>query len=80
MCIYIGNNEIMRFNKVSSGAYLYEGKSKMKNKNVIHKQSYLSTVDENKVKSSKRQVIMANEARDLYVKLDIRGMKKYSKH
>ena len=39
----------------------------------MRKQSYLSTVIDNKAKFSKQQVVMADDARDLYVKLGMRG-------
>ena len=39
----------------------------------MRKQSYLSTVINNKAKFSKQQVVMDDEARDLYVKLEMRG-------
>ena len=35
--------------------------------------SHISTVIDNKAKFSKQQVVMADEARDLYVKLGMRG-------
>ena len=73
MNVHLENNKIMKFKEVSSGLYLYKDKWKVINKNLIHKQSYLSTVLENKVKFSKKQVIMADEARDLYIKLGMPG-------
>ena len=44
------------------------------NENIMSKQSYLSTVIDNKTKFSNIQVIMADETRDLFVKL---GMPSY---
>ena len=67
MNVHLENNKIMRFKEVASGLFLYKGKRKVINKNLIHKQSYLSTVLENKAKFSKRQVIVADEVRDVYI-------------
>ena len=54
MIVHLKNNKIMRFNEVSSGLYLFKSKNGIVNKNITHKQSYLSTVFDNKAKFSKQ--------------------------
>ena len=77
MILHLENNKIMRYNEVLSGLYVLKGKRKVINEKIMQKQSYLSTVIENKAKFSNIQVIMADEARDLYIKLGIRGYDKF---
>ena len=73
MIVHLENNKITRFDEVSSGLYLFKSKKEVMNENTMSKQSYLSTVIENKAKFSNIQVIMADEARYLFIKLGIPG-------
>ena len=69
----------MRFDEVSSGLYLFKGKHKFMNENIMNKQSYSCTIIDNKAKFSNRQVIIVDEARDLFVKLGIPGYDNFIK-
>ena len=73
MIVHLENNKITRFDEVSSGLYLFKSKKEVMNENIMSKQSYLSTVIDNKAKFSNIQVIMADEARYLFIKLGIPG-------